>query len=99
MDGDNTMERNSNNLKIMKIYAKITADEYGMHLTPTGERFMLNWGHKITSPTGQTPEEMGYTAFPSLQDALAAWGLEQAPAEVSSSQGQENDENDLTTTE
>lgn len=79
----------------MNIYAKIEPSEYGMHLTPNGERVMLNWGHIITSPTGQTPEEMGYTQFPSLEDALEYWELE----EISYSRGQENDEKDLESTE
>lgn len=64
-------------LKIMNIYAKTKPSEYGDYLTPTGERVMLDWGHKITSPTGQTPEEMGYTQFPSLEAAVAYWGLEE----------------------
>lgn len=71
------MERNSNNLKIMNIYAKIEPREYGEYLTPTGERVLLAWGHIITSPTGLTPEEMGYTQFPSLEAAIAYWGLEE----------------------
>lgn len=45
----------------MTIYAKIIENnEHGDYVTPDGTRVILDWGHKITSPTGLTPEEMGY---------------------------------------
>lgn len=60
----------------MNIYAKITENnEHGDYVTPDGTRVILEWGHLIKSPTGETPEQLGYTEFSSVEEAVACWGL------------------------
>lgn len=59
----------------MKIYAKVEETEYGDYKTTDGKRVSLSWGHNIQAPDGKKNEELGYTAFDSVEAAEAAFGL------------------------
>lgn len=56
-------------------YYKREQTEYGSYVDATGERWVVLWCHAIHSPRRQTPEQLGYEAFESMEAALAAWGL------------------------
>ena len=56
-------------------YYKREKTEYGSYIDADGERYAVSWCHAIHSPTRQTPEQLGYEPFESMEDALAAWGL------------------------
>lgn len=57
------------------IYAKYEADELGMYIDANNVCYSVNWGHMISSPDGKSPEELGYTLFESIEEALTTWGL------------------------
>jgi hypothetical protein len=38
-------------------------------------RYHVEWCSAVYSPTGQTPEDMGYEAAENQQEALTRWGL------------------------
>lgn len=56
------------------IYTKREHDELGEYIDASGVRYALDWGHSVISPHG-TPEELGYTLFDTLEDALTSLGL------------------------
>ena len=58
----------------MKYYKK-EKTEYGSYVDANGERYAVSWCHAIHSPQRLTPEQLGYEAFESMDEALAAWGL------------------------
>lgn len=43
-----------------------------------GVRFSISSARRVRSPQGVN---VGYEEFPSLEDALAAWGLRESPME------------------
>lgn len=55
----------------MKYYAKLTEPD-GEYIDANGTRYSINAARRVRTAEGVN---VGYTAFPSLQDALAAWGL------------------------
>ena len=61
-------------LDLEEIYAKKEQDSEGMYVDSNGVRYMVDWGHMITSPDG-TPAELGYKLYYSLDEALTEWGL------------------------
>ena len=56
-------------------YYKREKTEFGSYIDAAGERWSVAWCHAVYSPTRQTPEQLGYEAFESMEDALEAWGL------------------------
>lgn len=58
----------------MKYYRK-TENEYGAYINSAGIRYHVEWCSAVYSPTGQTPEDMGYEAAENQQEALTRWGL------------------------
>jgi hypothetical protein len=57
------------------VYVKREQSENGWHVDTSGTRWNVDWGHIITSPDGKEPEELGYTLFDTLEDALWFWSL------------------------
>lgn len=53
------------------IYRK-TADEEGAYTDDKGERWAVECLRRVRTPEGVN---VGWTEFPSLEAALAAWGL------------------------
>lgn len=58
----------------MKYYRR-EKTEYGSYVDEAGERWSVAWCHAIHSPRRLTPEQLGYEAFESMEEALTAWGL------------------------
>ena len=52
-------------------YAKFT-DQEGCYMDADGVRFSISSARRVRSPQGVN---VGYEEFPSLDDALGAWGL------------------------
>ena len=57
-----------------EIYAKKEQNPDGMYVDSNGVRYMVDWGHMVTSPDA-TPAELGYKLYYSLDEALTEWGL------------------------
>lgn len=60
----------------MKIWAKKTKDENGNYTDLNNERYSVNWCIKVIYADGRTAEDLGYTRFDSLQNALDSWNLQ-----------------------
>lgn len=79
----------------------------GGYVDAEGVRYTVGWCVGMVTHDGSTPTDHGYERHESVQTACDAWGLtpyvdpeaEAEFEEISYSQGQENDENDLTTTD
>lgn len=57
------------------VYVKREQSEDGRYVDSANVRYSVDWGHMVTSPDGREPEELGYTLFATLDDALTEWGL------------------------
>lgn len=64
-------------------YAKFT-DREGCYMDADGVRFSISSARRVRSPQGVN---VGYEEFPSLEDALAAWGLRVCSDEMPDSPG------------
>ena len=56
-------------------YFKREKTECGGYVGADGELYTVLWCHAVHSPKRQTPEELGYEPFESMEAALEAWGL------------------------
>ena len=56
-------------------YFKKTESEYGSYIDAEGVRYMVEWCSRIVSPGNETPEDLGYEPFVSMEAALEAGGL------------------------
>ena len=56
------------------IYAEKRADADGCYVDEKGERWSVRWGNVVIQ-NYQRNEELGYTEFSTLEDALSHWGL------------------------
>lgn len=56
-------------------YFKREKTECGGYVGADGELYTVLWCHAVHSPKRQTPEDLGYEAYETLEAALEAWGL------------------------
>lgn len=59
----------------MKIWVKKTKDENGNYIDDKDVRYNVDWCIKVIYADGRTEEDLGYTRFNSLENALTLWGL------------------------
>lgn len=59
----------------LPVYVKCEQSEDGRYADASGTLFEVEWGHEVHSPDGKNPEELGYTIFNSLDEAMTTWGL------------------------
>lgn len=79
----------------MKYYRK-TENEYGSYVDEAGIRFQVEWCSAVYSPTGQTPESLGYEPYESIEAAAEAWGLRHPQPEAEEAGEYPTEENLLT---
>ena len=56
-------------------YFKKTESEFGSYIDAEGVRYTVGWCSRIVSPGNETPEELGYEPYESMEAAVASWGL------------------------
>ena len=69
-----TATSNAKTRQIEKVWCKATPGEAGDYVDLNGARYIVDWGHLVISNTMKN-EELGYSAFDCLDDALDQWGL------------------------
>lgn len=60
--------------QLEKVWCKAVPGETGDYVDQNGTRYIVDWGHLVISKTMKN-EELGYSSFDSLDDALDQWGL------------------------
>ncbi len=56
-------------------YFKKTESEFGSYVDSEGVRYTVEWCSRIVSPGNETPEDLGYEPYESMEAAVASWGL------------------------
>ena len=54
------------------IYVRRTESEVGNYVGADGVMWYVEWCHEVY---GATPEQLGYSGFESMAEALELWGL------------------------
>jgi hypothetical protein len=57
------------------IWVRKTEEEYGNYVDDEGNRYVIEWCHKLITPDGSTEADRGYEQHDSVEAACEAWGL------------------------
>lgn len=56
-------------------WVRRTASDLGSHVDAEGNRYFIEWCHRLLTPDGSTEEDHGYEKYASVEDACISWGL------------------------